>query len=207
MDIHQRLTYLFFLIWAKSIASTKILEFSNQKEDFQIQPTTYAILKSEHMLESARFTICSSIYIGYFRGGQAFYTLRRHDTLWFSLTITEQDLHRGVYSYNVFLAFNGGGEFGNADKLSLRPHAWSHSCTSVDGGRVTVVINGILTHEVVIQMEEVSEKHAVVLQDNIILGVKETKFSGSNTNTKQSEASISNLNVHSNLFHHQDAYT
>ena len=185
----QSLNYLIILICAQSIASTKILEFSNQKEDVQIEATTYATLKSEHMLQSGRFTICSSIYIGYFQGGQAFYTLRRHGTLWFSLTITEQDLHRGGYSYNVFLAFNGGGEFGNADKLSLRPHAWSHSCTSVDGGRVTVVINGILTHEVVIQMEEVFEKHAVVLPDNIILGVRETKFSGSNTNTQQSEAS------------------
>ena len=109
--------------------------------------------------------------------------------------ITEQDLHRGGYNYDVLLAFNSGGEFGNVDKLSLRPHAWSHACTSVDGGKVTVVINGILTHEVVIQMDEFVEKSAVVLQNNLILGVGVTKFSGSTESTYHSEASISNLNT------------
>ena len=113
----QSLTYFIILICAQSIATTKVLEFSNQKEDVQIQATTYATLKSEHRLESGKFTICSSIYIGYFRGYQAFYTLRRNETLWFSLMITEQDLQTGGYNYDVLLAFNGGGEFGNVDKL------------------------------------------------------------------------------------------
>ena len=112
--------------------------------------------------------------------------------------IMEQVLHGGGYGYNVLLAYNGGGEFGNAETLSLRPHAWSHACTSVHGGIVTVVINGILTHEVVIEMEKFGEKFVVALQNNIILGLGETKFSGSTKNTYQSEATTSNLNIHSN---------
>ena len=58
--------------------TSKYLKFSNQSEIFRQKATNFAILESgdSGKLTSSIFTICGSIYIGFYRGYQAFYTVR-----------------------------------------------------------------------------------------------------------------------------------
>ena len=73
----------------------------------------------------------------------------------------------------------------------MKPHAWSHACTSVDSlGHVVVVINGLITHDIsnLQSMQNLPQN----LKSHLILGAawfqapKLTKF--------QSEASVTNVN-------------
>ena len=109
-----------------------------------------------------KFTICGSIYIGFFRGRQTFYTVRKsiQHTLWFALSIWEQDTSKGVYKSEIY--YFGGSVFSNTGgKVTLIPHAWSHACTTVDAesGHVTVVINGILAYNMTIGSKDFTEKN------------------------------------------------
>ena len=67
------------------------LQFSNQTEAYFEEARNYAILNggSTSKLQDKGFSICGSIYVGYFIGWQSFYTMGQNgndnDTLWFSL--------------------------------------------------------------------------------------------------------------------------
>ena len=198
-----RLSLYFFLIIQFSKAETsKYLQFSNQREAILDEATNYAILKSGTLneLPSSRFTICSSIYVAFFRGYQSFYTVRKndHDTLWFSLNFENQYLTEGIYKSVIF--YYGGSVFSNTDgQLRLKPHAWSHACTTVDveSGHVMVVINGILTHNMTINSKDFTDNVPTVFKRNLILGISQRKFPGTVNSNYQSEASVSNVNVFS----------
>ena len=139
-------------------------------------------------LPSTSFTICSSIYIGYFRGQQAFYTLKRRGQLWFSVYINTQD--PSTQSYTSFIDHAEGNVQSNANLLRLRPHAWSHACTSVDAelGHVVVVINGVETHNEIITNSEFLDNGTITFDDNLVLGVF-------GKDLIQSEASITNVHI------------
>ena len=117
----------------------------------------------------------------FFRGLQSFYRVKRNrqESLWFSLTINNQDTAKGVYLSSLYyvdgvVLSNTGG------KLRLRPHAWSHACTTVDveSGHVIVVINGILTHNATISTKDFTDNVPTVLKNNLVLGVHQSKFPG-----------------------------
>ena len=57
---------------SQSLVEPHYLQFSNQTEETLDKATNFAILKSGHSggLPMDQFTICGSIYIGYFRDGQ-----------------------------------------------------------------------------------------------------------------------------------------
>ena len=80
---------LVLLFLSHLIFGMKYLEFSNQKEVVVKQATNYAILNggSTSKPDIKGFTICGSIYVGFYRSKQAFYTLSQNslDILWFSL--------------------------------------------------------------------------------------------------------------------------
>ena len=180
----------------------KYLQFSNQSEPLPEKATNFAILESGDLgeLPSSIFTICGSMYIKFYRGYQTFYKVRRNDgeTLWFSLNLDNQDTTQDTYT--VVLYFFGGSAFSNTgEKLRLRPHAWSHACTTVDvqSGHVTVVINGILTCNTTISNKDFTDNTPTIFQNNLILGVYEYKFIGSPSIKEQSEASVTNVNVFS----------
>ena len=107
------------------------LQFSNQTENYKIQhATNNATLISKDLvaLPSHRFTICGSMYIGFFRGNKAFYTVRKNgeDRVWFTLLINNQDTKKS--SYTTRLDYFGLTVFSNTGaKLGLRPHSWSHA--------------------------------------------------------------------------------
>ena len=179
---------------------SKYFQFSNQLEPLQEKATNFAILKSKDFgkLSSSTFTICGSIYIGFFRGFPTFYTLRRNDgeTLWFSLSIVNQDTTEEVYTQAIY--YFGGCVFSNTDgKLRLRPHAWSHACTTVDveSGHVTVVIIGILTHNVTISSKDFTGNVPTVFQNNLVLGVFQYIFTGIPSVNLQSEKKFSQKNI------------
>ena len=176
--------------------SIHYLEFSNQKELPEVQATNYAILNggSTRKQSVRNFTICGTIFIGYLRGRQAFYTMRQNgtDVLWLSLSLTNsKDLSDG---YDAYFNIIGGSSY-NIRKVALRPHGWSHACTSVDtSGHVLVVINGVLTHDVNTTLQ--SPGHIFTkFEDNLVLGVSWTQFS--RLETYQSEASVTNVNIFS----------
>ena len=189
MKLGRFLFLVIFLIlsevaWHPSFSEkvkSKYFQFSNQLKPLLQKATNFAILKSKDLsqLPSSKFTICGSIYIGYYRGYQAFYTVRRNDhaTLWFSLGINNQDTKEEVYSPVLF--YFGGDVISNTgNKLRLRPHAWSHACTTLDveSGYVTVVINGILTHNTTISSLGLAGNVPTIFQKNLVLGVLQFKF-------------------------------
>ena len=180
----------------------KYLKFSNQKGPVLSEASNFATLKSGSLngLPQNKFTICSSIYIGFYRGHQTFYTLRRNNqnTLWFSLTIDNQFTTEDEYSTQ--LPYFGGSVLSNTgEKLRLNPHAWSHACTTVDiySGHVIVVINGILTINTTIGTNNFIDYVSPVFQNNLVLGVYQDKFAGSPSTSEQSEASVKDVNVFS----------
>ena len=181
---------------------SRYLQFSNQSEPLSRKASSFAILNSGDLrvLQSSIFTICGSIYISFFRGYPTFYTLRRNDgkTLWFSLAIGNQDTKDEIY-LTIFMYYGGSVVSNTGGKLRLRPHAWSHACTTVDveSGHVTVVIIGILTHNVTISSKDFTGNVPTVFQNNLVLGVKQYKFSGLPSVNLQSEASATNVNVFS----------
>ena len=117
----------FLLIAFVNVSSlTTYLKFSSQTGEKLEEAKNFAGLKSGTMsvLPSKEFTICSSIYIGFFRGvgTQTFYTLRRNDqkTLWFSLFLHSQDL--ASQNYNVMVSVYGASVFSTnkvANRLTL----------------------------------------------------------------------------------------
>ena len=107
------------------------LQFSNQLQPLYEKATNFAILESKDLgeLPSSIFTICGSIYIGFYRGFPTFYTVRRNDgeTLWFSLSIANQDTTGEIYQPAITY-FGGSVMSKTGGKFRLRPHGWSHAC-------------------------------------------------------------------------------
>ena len=193
--------FLTLVFVSSSEAISTYLQFSNQTENYKLQhATNIATLISGDLVDlpSNRFTICGSMYIGYFRGTKSFYTVRRNNEnkLWFTLVINNQDTKES--SYTTSLDFFSATVFSNTGaKLGLRPHSWSHACTTVnvDTGHVLVVINGILTHNITIDGKDFVGNVPTVFQNNLILGVR--YLLGTPNITYQSEASISSVNIFS----------
>ena len=75
--------------------ASSYLKFSNQLGPPLKEATSFATLKSRDLakIPSRRFTICGSIYIGFYRGYQIFYTVQTPGQVrpWFALTIDNQD--------------------------------------------------------------------------------------------------------------------
>ena len=178
------------------------LQFSNQSETMTEKATNFAILESGDLGDSTFriFAICGSVYIGFFRSQPTFYTVRRNDhkTLWFTLSILNQDTTKEVYTA-IFNYFGGSALSSSVGKLRLRPHAWSHACTTVDveSGHVSVVINGILTINTTINSKDFTGNMPTVFKDNLVLGVLQYIFIGSPNVEVQSEGSVTNINVYS----------
>ena len=193
--------YLLFCLISRVFSlnsiQTTYLKFFDQHKEGITNAENYATLKSTptDLLLKKGFSICGGIYIGYFRETtQALYTVKNNGTVWFSLMIHSQDLER--QSYKSMLSNFDGAVFSTSNaKLALRPHGWSHACTSVDGesGRLTAVINGVVAHdEVFIPNQSYNNRGKLAFQNNLVLGVE-----ASNKKYSQSEASVTNVNVYS----------
>ena len=176
------------------------LKFSDQKDNVLKEASNFAYLKSGVKMElpSNRFMICGSIFIRYFRSSfQTFYTMRRNDhrTLWFSLSVAQDLLSETYLIYFWYI----GKVLVSKTRLNLRPHAWSHACTSVDmdTGQVLVVFNGIVTHDKIINSKDFRDNIPLVFAKNLFLGAHQDKFKGSPDIIEQSEASVTNLNIFS----------
>ena len=184
--------------------SIQYFKFADQSKPVLAGAQNYAVLKEEPTSTDGsikapldEFTICSSAYIGYFRGHQAFYTLRKseEDILWFSLYINSQDLESG--SYTSIFAYFGNSKLSKLKQLKLKPHDWSHACTSIDRSsrRVFSVINGVLVHDQIVNVDVFWENFPPVFQGSLLLGTAQWQYDLTNTETSQSEASVTNLNI------------
>ena len=196
---------IFYLILIVNTTESRSFKFSNQTEAVLKKATNYATLQSgpTKYLPSKKFTICASIYIGFFRSFQSFYTIRENleDRLWFGLSAEYMNLEEGTYK--PIITYFGGAWFSNTgNQLALRPHAWSHACTAVDGetGQVTVVINGVTTHDTKFRGEGlVLSDEPLTFEGKLFLGLYQYQSSQSSNNVQQSEASSSNVNIFSSL--------
>ena len=185
--------------------SIKYFKFADQAKPVLAGAENYAVLKEEPIFTDEsinkpsldEFTICSSVYIGFFRGHQAFFTLRknREHTLWFSLYINSQDL--GSVSYTSIFAYFGNSKLSKSKQLKLKPHNWSHACASLDRSsrRVFIVINGVLVHDHIVNVDIFWEHFPPVFEGNLLLGAAQWQYDLTNTETSQSEASVTNLNI------------
>ena len=207
MDIIQR--YWINLFWSFCLIlssfenkSSKYLKFSGQEGYHLSEASNYATLISGDLdvLLSNKFTICSSIFIGFFRGKQAFYTLRKNDhkTLFFTLSIENQDKREETYSSD-FNYFHGSLLSIDDADLKLRPHDWSHACTTIDveSGSVLVVINGIITQNSTIRSKDFTDNVHPAFENNLVLGINQQIYAGGQNILEQSEATVKNVNVFS----------
>lgn len=175
-------------------AQLTLLQFGNQQEAALNVPTNLATLASpvSSSSSSQAFTICSSIYIGFFRGHQAFYTMRRDgvEDLWFSLYLIQED-------QPDFNHLGGSKIPGDISGLKLRAHAWSHACTAIQGatGHVTVVMNTVQTHDFNLYIFRFDVLPR--FEGNLMLGASQWQSSINSSGGEQSEASVSNLNIFS----------
>ena len=185
---------------SSNLVTSTYLQFSNQTEVPLNEATNFVTLKSVDLvrLSSKRFTLCGSIFIRYFRSSQSFYTVRHsaQDKLWLSLAIENQEIKEERYT-PVLYRFGSASVSNTGARLLLRPHSWSHACTTVDqdSGHFFVVINGILTHNITITNMEFFDNFPKLFQNNLVLGVKQVKFSGMATMNEQSEASVKNVDI------------
>ena len=196
------LLYLFPPTIKQVQCSIAYFKFADQAKPVLAGAENYAVLKEEPVFNINKqpldeFTICSSVYIGYFRGHQAFFTLRknREDTLWFSLYINSQDLESESYT-SIFAHF-GNSDLSKSKQLKLKPHEWSHACASLDRSsrRVFAVINGVLVHDQIVNVDVFWENFPPVFEGNLLLGTAQWQYDLTNTETSQSEASVTNLKI------------
>ena len=179
------------------IISSKYLMFSNQQGPNMNEAKNFATLKSDALMEVPwnRFTICSSIYIGYFRGYQAFFSLKKNDqeTLWFSVAIESQDIAEGIYQ--VYFSHLDCGIYNKPGAhLSLRPHAWSHACATIDA-ESGLVWSGILTINEIIRRKDFIDNIPIVFKKNLIVGAQLEMYGRVTMSITQSEASVTNVNI------------
>ena len=195
MDTQHFCISVFIISSIHFSTQSSVLVFSNQNEAIVDKSTNFAILNTGEggVLHSSSFTICSSIFIGFFRGKQAFFTIRNSDSknLWFQIGLASQDLDHQTYI--PFIEHSGGAISGN-NSIRLTPHAWSHACSTIDqdSGHVTVVINGILTHDATIVDQTFLVGFIKTFRQRLVLGCYQT-----NTYIEQSEASVTNVNIFS----------
>ena len=185
-------TFLFVSLFILYAAGNKYFELLYQASDSSATAYNYAILSSgsASIQPSSSFTICGSIYVGFFWERKVFYTLRQNgsDTLWFSLYF--QKGRDYVSGYKVALTSYENLSYNNV-KIPLRPHAWSHACTSVDtSGRVLVVINGVLSHDAAIILPIAQH-----FENNLVVGAAWYQYGA--LETYQSGGSVTNVNIFS----------
>ena len=146
-NIWKNIVLIFLCLFPLGSAQqTKYLQFSKQKGPVLDTATNYSTLSGQS-LKYVNFTLCGSIQINFFCGYQSFYTLSRNDkvNLLFTLMLRNENFDSQKYT-SVFIYTSGSS---SSTRFDLRPHAWSHACTAVNGhsGHVTVFINGILVHK------------------------------------------------------------
>ena len=99
---------VFPILTAQVLEKTSYLKFSDQEELVLREATNFAILESGVQMElpTNRFMICGSIFIRYYRGYEAFYTVRKndHSTLWFSLHVSLDLLSE---TYDIYFKYIG----------------------------------------------------------------------------------------------------
>ena len=160
--------------------TSKYLQFSSQKESPLEKASNHAILKSPAAVSLKSFTICSSIYVRFFRGYQTFYTLRRNttDSLWFSLSVYNQDILKELYTVRI-THLSGSVYSKTGQELKLRPHEWSHACSTIDveSGHILVVVNGITVFDTILNSNTFTDNLPTVFQNKLILGLSQEVFS------------------------------
>ena len=83
-------------------------------------------------------------------------------------------------------------------RVDMKPHAWSHACTSVSSsGHVVVVINGVITHGEQISNMNFMNKFPRSIKDSLVLGSAWKQFYSDNLEKFPSEASVTNVNIFS----------
>ena len=167
----MRLLLLFFLAiyWSEQFRYLKFPSNRKIPETKKIEEH-FALLKNDPSGELPdKFSICSSVFVGYFRDWTTFWTVLKKDkTWWFSLSMYVDLM---VEKYVVWMD-KEPSSIPLDEGLSLRPWAWSHACISIDvkSGHVTVAINGKLLLNTTVQDTQFLQSKPSDLTNKIQLG-------------------------------------
>ena len=199
--IATKMSSIFFsLALLPLTCSTKIIQFSSQQEEYVQKSQHISILETtQEKPIPEEFTLCSAIFIRYFRGQQSFFSLYKGDnrTLWFSLNVAYQNLEDDRYT--VYFNMYGKGMNLKTNTMKLRPFDWSFACISINqtNGDVTIVINGKLMLEEKITNEDFLSNPPSSFEENLVLGASTYQPKGAGLVSSHSEASVTSVNIHS----------
>ena len=115
-----------------------------------------------------QWTLCSSMFVGFVRGRQAFFAVSRDDTSepWLTVYLTLED-----GSFRVQLKVMGNSYVLGSQKGKLKIHAWSNICTTIDGisGHLGAVVDGYSLEN--ISINDLKTTEVINLINRLVLGV------------------------------------
>ena len=149
-----------------------------------------------------QFSICSSIYMGYYRDSMIFFTIVAPDSLrWLNVNIHHDDVDfsKEVVWLNAKFSSIIGDGFN-----PIRPWAWSHSCVGVDLiiKEITWMVNQVRMSNVTFNDTDFIESKPLSLHRKLAFG--DWYFPG--RKVLQSECSVTNVHVYKRLLTDQEMY-
>ena len=115
-----------------------------------------------------QWSLCSSMFVGFVRGRQAFFAVSTEDTRqpWITIYLTLDD-----GSFRVQLKVMGKSYLLGSQKGRLKIHAWSNICASIDGisGHLAAVVDG---HSLeTLSINELKTREGINLINRLVLGI------------------------------------
>ena len=181
------------LLWSILCERNKYLQFPKDRviPDRTEEPEHYAVLKCDPIGKlPEQFSICGSIFIGYFRDIQMPIRIFKDDqSNWFRIEIDEQNF--ATEKYSVWLV-KGTSYVELSRNMTLNPWSWSHVCISLDTftEQMIIVINGMVMMDDI--LTDFGKYKPQTLERKIVYG----DYTGW-ARVYQSESSLSNINVFS----------
>jgi hypothetical protein len=178
------------------VNTVSYFDFGGNHESSQ---PSYAVLgKDPNKDLSPQFSICSSIFITFFKNPAFFQISRDNGKNWIQLTLNSQDLRTQTYSVS-FIYNNMESILTFAGNISIRPRAWSHCCLSLDleAKKLGLMVNGISLFDGKLDIKrKISEDKIKNLEGKLEIGSLQKLLT---TERVQSELFCSNLNVYSKI--------
>ena len=125
-----------------------------------------------------RFTVCSSIFIGYFDNPAFFQLWTDGGEPWIWLSFYVQDLISKTYSVGFFYGHNMEIIVSIPRKIPVKPQAWSNGCVGLDleAKTLRIVVNGIFVHEGTLNIERnITKEKPTNLKDRMLIGSYQMK--------------------------------
>ena len=162
------LCFSLITIWCKEL---QVFQLYDQNQPVSLETTkekmNFATL-SKSAFVGKQWSLCSSMYVGFIRGRQAFFAVSREDTSepWFTIYLT---LDGG--SFRILLKVMGKEYILGSQRGTLKIHAWSNICIGIDGisGHLKGVVDGYTMENLF--LDELKSTEGINLANRLVLGV------------------------------------